>query len=266
MESRHVQSGIDLERQDARSLKVALYSDTGTMMAGGQRVSQEDLSMNRASVSIETTHRLSTDISEHLPSAGPHPSGKQQPHTSVSLLSAAPVLWLTGLPAAGKSTIAGLTAQRLAAEGIPSEVLDGDEVRKAISPTLGFSREERALQALRLAWIAEMLSRHGVVPIVAAITPYRSDREAAARLLGNRFTEVWVHADAAVCRTRDPKGLWLRCELGEISGVTGFDSPYEVPLAASMKLETEVCSASSCASKLVDFVFSSRGGELPNNC
>ena len=80
-----------------------------------------------------------------------------------------PVLWLTGLPAAGKSTIAVLTAQRLIENGVSAEVLDGDEVRKAISPSLGFSRDERALQARRLAWLAEMLSRHGVVPIVASI-------------------------------------------------------------------------------------------------
>ena len=176
-----------------------------------------------------------------------------------------PVLWLTGLPAAGKSTIAGLTAQRLSAEGIPSEVLDGDAVRKAISPTLGFSREERALQALRLAWIAEMLSRHGVVAIVAAVTPYRSDREAAAALLGCRYTEIWVHAEVETCRARDPKGLWRRCELGEISGITGFDAPYEVPLTATMKLETERSSASYCANKLVDFVFAGRGGNLLDN-
>jgi adenylyl-sulfate kinase len=163
-------------------------------------------------------------------------------------------LWLTGLPSAGKSTIARLTAQRLTAEGIPCEVLDGDEVRKAISPTLGFSRDERALQALRLAWIAEMLSRHGVVAVVAAVTPFRDDRKAAAALLGCRYAEIWVHADAAVCRARDPKGLWRRCELGEISGVTGFDAPYEEPQGAAIKFDTEITSAALCANELVGFV------------
>jgi len=221
--------------------------------------------MRRSAFSILTSHRQSTEISEWTHSAEPRPPGEQQHPASIPLRKPMPVLWLTGLPAAGKSTIAALTAQRLAAEGISSEVLDGDEVRKAISPTLGFSREERALQALRLAWIAEMLSRHGVVAIVAAVTPYRSDREAAASLLGRRFAEVWVHADVAVCRARDPKGLWLRCELGEVSGVTGFDSPYETPLAATMKLETEQSSASYCASQLVDFVFARRDGVTLDN-
>jgi adenylylsulfate kinase len=168
-------------------------------------------------------------------------------------------LWLTGLPSAGKSTIAGLTAHRLSAEGIPCEVLDGDEVRKAISPTLGFSREERALQALRLAWIAEMLSRHGIVTIVAAVTPFHDDRKAAASLLGCRFAEIWIHADVAVCRARDPKGLWGRCERGEVFGFTGFDAPYEEPQAAVMKLDTEVRPASYCANELVDFVFARLG-------
>jgi adenylylsulfate kinase len=142
-------------------------------------------------------------------------------------------------------------------------VLDGDEVRRAISPTLGFSREDRAIQALRLAWIAEMLSRHGVVVIVAAVSPYRDDRKSAAALLGSRYAEIWVHADAAVCRARDPKGLWRRCELGEISGVTGFDAPYEEPLAATMKLETEICPASRCAIELVNFVAATSATAFP---
>jgi adenylylsulfate kinase len=177
----------------------------------------------------------------------------------------APVLWLTGLPSAGKTTIAGLVAQRLTAAGVPCEVLDGDEVRKAISPTLGYSREERSIQALRLAWIAELLSRHGVVTIVAAVSPYREDRRCAAALLGDRYAEIWVHADAAVCRARDPKGLWRRCELGEISGVTGFDGPYEEPLDAAMKLETEFCSAALCASELISFVAATGTTALPVN-
>jgi adenylylsulfate kinase len=156
-----------------------------------------------------------------------------------------------------------LAAQRLTAAGVPCEVLDGDEVRRAISPTLGFSREDRAIQALRLAWIAEMLSRHGVVVIVAAVSPYRDDRKSAAALLGSRYAEIWVHADAAVCRARDPKGLWRRCELGEISGVTGFDAPYEEPLAATMKLETEICPASRCAIELVNFVAATSATAFP---
>jgi len=227
-------------------------------------VSHKNLKTKRSALSVQPRLHLSSKTTAPGHSTDPHPPGEQQPLVLLSP-NAVPVLWLTGLPAAGKSTIAGLTAQRLSAEGIRAEVLDGDAVRKAISPTLGFSREERNLQALRLAWIAEMLSRHGVIPIVAAVTPYRSDREAAASLLGSRFTEVWVHADVETCRTRDPKGLWRRCALGEISGVTGFDAPYEAPLTATMKLETELSTASYCANKLVDFVFERRGGALRDN-
>jgi len=224
------------------------------MKTGGQGVSHTNLNSKRSVLPVQDSPSLPSEISNRPPFAELHPSHGQTNLASISRRHPMPVLWLTGLPAAGKSTIAALTAQRLTAEGIPTEVLDGDEVRKAISPTLGFSREERALQALRLAWIAEMLSRHGVVAIVAAVTPYRCDREAAATLLGSRFTEIWVHADASVCRSRDPKGLWRRCELGEISGVTGFDAPYEEPQEASIKLETEIRSASLCASELVRFV------------
>ena len=195
-----------------------------------------------------------TGLPKHSLSAKAYGNSKQRAVGSWSLRAPAPVLWLTGLPSAGKSTIAGLAAQRLTSEGVPCEVLDGDEVRKALSPTLGYSREERAIQSLRLAWIAEMLSRHGVVVIVASVSPYRNSRESAAALLGNRYAEIWVHADAAVCRARDPKGLWRSCELGEISGVTGFDDPYEEPLAAAMKLDTETRSAALCASELVNLV------------
>jgi adenylylsulfate kinase len=217
-------------------------------------LTKKHISMKSSTLSVQAEHRLSMGISGELDSDDFHRANSPQTLPSVSPRSPMPVLWLTGLPAAGKSTIARLTARRLADDGIPSEVLDGDEFRKAISPTLGFSREERAIQVMRLAWVAEMLSRHGVITIVAAVSPYRDDRKSAAALLGSRFAEIWVHADAAVCRTRDPKGLWRRCELGEISGVTGFDAPYEEPLSAALKLETEFCPASRCATELVNFV------------
>jgi adenylyl-sulfate kinase len=225
-------------------------------------VSRKNISGSSSILSVQTGQQVSVELPNQHSSTKSKGAGEQRTLVSRSLRTPTPVLWLTGLPSAGKSTIAGLTAHRLSAEGIPNEVLDGDEVRKAISPTLGFSRNERAVQALRLAWIAEMLSRHGVVTIVAAVTPFRNDRKAAAALLGCRYTEIWVHADVAVCRARDPKGLWRRCESGEISGVTGFDAPYEEPLAAAIKLDTEVNAAALCANELVNFVFARVGASL----
>jgi adenylylsulfate kinase len=218
-------------------------------------VSSKNISGKSTILSVQAGQQLPMERPQHHSFAKSNSASAQIVLPSRSLRTPTPVLWLTGLPSAGKSTIAELAAHRLSAEGIPCEVLDGDEVRKAISPTLGFSREERALQAHRLAWVSEMLSRHGVVTIVAAVTPFRDDRMAAAALMGCRFSEIWVHAAVSVCRARDPKGLWRRCELGEISGVTGFDAPYEEPQAAAMKLDTETRSATLCANQVADFVF-----------
>ena len=225
----------------------------------------KNISEKNSILSLPHGQEFSVEPPKHPSSTRFHGTSAQRASGSWSLRTPAPVLWLTGLPSAGKSTIAGMVSQRLTAAGVPCEVLDGDEVRKAISPTLGYSREERALQALRLAWVAELLSRHGVVTIVAAVSPYRDDRNHAAKLLGRRYAEIWVHADATVCRARDPKGLWRRCELGEISGLTGFDAPYEEPVEAAMKLETEICSAALCASELITFVAATGTTALPGN-
>jgi adenylyl-sulfate kinase len=165
-----------------------------------------------------------------------------------------PVLWLTGLPAAGKSTIAQTTARLLGERGTDVEILDGDAVRAQHSPELGFSREDRGIQARRLAAMADALSRDGTVAIVAAVTPYRDDRAAAATLLAERFLEVWVACSPTTCAARDPKGLWARAERGEISAFTGVDDPYEAPLAPRVTLDTERRSPSDCATILVDLL------------
>jgi adenylyl-sulfate kinase len=253
---------VNTEDSDSRHTELAIIANCGVNQKGDFSVSRKSMSENSSILSVQDGQRLSMELPEHHSPTKSNRTITPRAPNSRSFRTPTPVLWLTGLPSAGKSTIAKLTAQRLTTEGIPCEVLDGDEVRKAISPTLAYSREERALQALRLAWIAEMLSRHGVVAIVAAVTPFRDDRRAAATLLGRRYAEIWVHADVAVCRARDPKGLWRRCELGEISGFTGFDAPYEEPSVATMKFDTEIRSAAYCANELIDFVFARVGASL----
>lgn len=144
------------------------------------------------------------------------------------------VLWLTGLSGAGKSTLATAVAGRLRALGRAVEVLDGDEVREHLSKGLGFSREDRDTNVLRIAWVASLLARHGVVAITAAISPYRDARARARALCGDRFIETHVSAPLAACEGRDVKGLYKRARAGEIASFTGVSDPYEAPEAPEL--------------------------------
>jgi adenylylsulfate kinase len=149
------------------------------------------------------------------------------------------VLWLTGLPGAGKTTIAKILEEKLRSQGIKVEVLDGDEVRKNLSPNLGFSKEDREIHAKRVAYVSQLLARNGVVVIVALISPYRSFRENARALIGSKFIEVWVKASSETCKKRDPKGLYKKAGSGQISNLTGIQDPYEPPLNPEIIVDTE---------------------------
>ncbi|MFY1679378.1 MULTISPECIES: adenylyl-sulfate kinase [unclassified Streptomyces] len=141
-------------------------------------------------------------------------------------------VWLTGLPSAGKTTIAGALAERLGAEGRRVEVLDGDEVRAFLSAGLGFTREDRRTHVERVGFVAELLARNGVLALVPVIAPYADSREAVRerhRANGTPYLEVHVATPLEVCSDRDVKGLYARQAAGEMSGLTGVDDPYEVP-------------------------------------
>lgn len=149
-------------------------------------------------------------------------------------------IWLTGLPGAGKSTVAALLAQELAALGCAVELLDGDAVRGQLSRELGFSRADRDTNIERIGWVASLLSRVGAVAIVAAVSPYAEARARARALTEEHapFVEVWVATPLAVCEARDPKGLYARARAGELRGMTGIDDPYEPPAAAEIVIDT----------------------------
>ncbi|MEU1185856.1 adenylyl-sulfate kinase [Streptomyces sp. NPDC005820] len=151
-------------------------------------------------------------------------------------------VWLTGLPSAGKTTIARLLGERLRAQGHRVEVLDGDEIRRFLSAGLGFSRADRNTNVQRIGLVSEVLARNGVLSVVPVIAPYADSRE-AVRLRheksGTPYLEVHVATPVEVCSERDVKGLYARQAAGELTGLTGVDDPYEVPEDPALVLPTQ---------------------------
>ncbi|MEU5048600.1 adenylyl-sulfate kinase [Streptomyces sp. NPDC021096] len=149
-------------------------------------------------------------------------------------------VWLTGLPSAGKTTIARALAGRLSDEGHRVEVLDGDEIREFLSAGLGFSREDRDTNVQRIGFVARLLAAHGVTVLVPVIAPYTHSREAVRKRHqehGTGYVEVHVATPVDVCSVRDVKGLYARQAAGELSGLTGVDDPYEAPLDPDLRVE-----------------------------
>lgn len=137
-------------------------------------------------------------------------------------------IWLTGLPSAGKTTIAKALTPKLRALGWNVELLDGDEVRMGLSADLGFDRKAREAHASRVTFVAKLLARNGVIPIVALISPYRSSRARAREQIGS-FVEIYVTTPVEECEKRDVKGLYKKAREGKITEFTGVDDPYEAP-------------------------------------
>lgn len=166
------------------------------------------------------------------------------------------VAWLTGLPASGKTTIADLAAGRLRALGYRVEVLDGDWVRSTINVGAGFTREERRAHLLRVAWIARLLARNGVVVLAAFVSPYRDVRAEVRKIVEEEvpFLEVYVRVPLEVAVRRDPKGLYARALRGEIKNFTGVDDPYEEPTSPDLVLDNAETPPELNAAALVNLV------------
>jgi len=151
-------------------------------------------------------------------------------------------VWMTGLPASGKSTIAAGIEARALAEGRSAYVLDGDNLRHGLNGDLGFSAEDRAENVRRTAEVSALLADAGVLVLVALVSPYRADRDAARAVHarhGLPFLEVHVATSLEECERRDPKGLYARARAGQLSHLTGVDDPYEPPVAPEVVVGDE---------------------------
>ncbi len=158
-------------------------------------------------------------------------------------------VWFTGLSGAGKSTLAEQLIARLRECGARVELLDGDIVRTNLSQGLGFSREDRDTNIRRIGFVAELLSRNGVITVVAAISPYRSVREEVKARIG-RFIEVHMDCPIEVLTARDTKGLYKRALAGEIGNFTGISDPYEPPLNPSVVIHSDTESIESSLERI----------------
>ncbi len=164
-------------------------------------------------------------------------------------------VWFTGLPGSGKSTLANLVGQALIERGMAVEILDGDTIRTHLSKGLGFSKEDRDTNIRRIGWVCQLLTKHGVPNITAAVSPYREVRDEvrqSVEAVGDpgSFIEVFVNCPLEVCEKRDPKGLYKRARLGEITNFTGISDPYEPPEKPEIILNTANESPSESTKKV----------------
>ncbi len=168
------------------------------------------------------------------------------------------VVWLTGLPGSGKTSIASRVRDKLANEGYRVELLDGDWVRKTISAGAGFTREERRRHLHRVAWVSRLLARNGVIVLCSFVSPYKSVRREVREIIEEEvpFYEVWVKCSVEECIRRDPKGLYRKALAGEIKNFTGISDPYEPPENPDLIIDTERESLSECVDKLYKFISS----------
>lgn len=165
------------------------------------------------------------------------------------------VIWLTGLSASGKSTLAMRLEESLLGLGYACYTLDGDNVRHGLNANLGFSKRDRAENIRRVGEVAALFADAGLVCITAFISPYRQDRKAAREAAcRTAFHEVHLAAELEVCEARDPKGLYRRARAGELAGFTGIDAPYEPPEHPELTIDTGQTSVEVSLTELVKYV------------
>src|SRR6476620_10283380 len=170
-------------------------------------------------------------------------------------------VWMTGLSASGKSTIACILEQMLLHQKKHAYRLDGDNVRHGLNKNLGFSAEDRAENIRRIGEVAKLFTDAGVIAITSFISPYKKDRDAVrAGMKQGEFIEVYVHVSLEAAEQRDPKGLYKKARAGQIKGFTGIDDPYEAPEKAEIVIETEKTKPEDAAKQILAYL--EKGGYL----
>ena len=148
------------------------------------------------------------------------------------------VLWFTGLSGSGKSTLANALNEALHSKKVSTYLLDGDNIRHGLCKDLGFSDKDREENIRRIGEVANLFMNAGIVTITAFVSPFRSDREKVRKIIGKDFIEIFCAANIDICETRDTKGLYKKARLGEIKDFTGISSPYEIPKAPEIRVDT----------------------------
>ena len=216
-----------------------LASGTKTQTISGTQVRDEYLRKGRALPAWFTR----PEVAEILMHA--HPPRERQGFC----------VWFTGLPSAGKSTIASILASKLHEYGRRVTMLDGDVVRTHLSKGLGFSHEDRETNVLRIGFVASEIVRHEGVTLCAAVSPYRAARDQVrSRFEAGKFVEVWVNTPVDVCADRDVKGLYAQAKAGKVKGFTGIDDPYEAPIRPEIEIDTVKSTPEDAAQQILDYL------------
>jgi adenylylsulfate kinase len=165
------------------------------------------------------------------------------------------LVWLTGLPSAGKSTIAHMVEKKLFDQGIRCYVLDGDNIRHGLNADLGFSPDDRKENLRRVAEVARLMVNAGIFVLAAFVSPYNEDRDVVRRLfLGDNFAEIYIKCSVEECERRDPKGQYKKARLGIIKDYTGISAPYEVPNNPDFVIDTELLTVKEAVNQIITFL------------
>lgn len=165
------------------------------------------------------------------------------------------LIWLTGLPSSGKSTIAFTVEHALIEQGRLAYVLDGDNIRHGLNKNLGFSAEDRAENIRRIGEVGKLFADAGIITLSSFVSPYRVDRDAVRELMGEGdFVEVFIDTPLEMCEERDPKGLYKKARTGEIPNFTGISDPYEAPENPELVIKTGECTPQEAAVQIISYL------------